>query len=159
MKRLILLILTLAIAACSSAPTQPDYSNIVITLERTVCFGFCPAYKITVYGDGRVEYDGQQFVDITGKQTTTLTADQVKELIVAFEQTDYFNLKDEYIALVTDIPSTITSVTWNGQTKTIVDYGGCDFDYGDQAKPPQALCDFEQKIDMLTNSAQWVGKP
>jgi hypothetical protein len=38
------------------------------------------------------------------------------------------------------------------------DYGGCGFDYGDQAKPPQALCDFEQKIDEVTNSAQWVGK-
>ena len=124
-----------------------------------MCFGFCPDYKITVYGDGRVVYEGRNFVDVTGTQTATLTQDQLNELIAAFEKTDYFNLKDEYIAPVTDLPSTITSVTLNGQTKTITDYGGCGFASREQAKPPQALCDFEAKIDAVTNSAQWVGQP
>lgn len=159
MKRLILLILTVTLAACGTTPTPTVYSQAIFTLERTPCFGFCPTYKITVYGDGRVEYDGQQNVDVVGKQTTTLTPEQLNDLIAAFEKTDYFKLSDNYTALVTDIPSTITSVTLNGQTKTIVDYGGCDFDFQDQPAPPQSLCDFEDKIDEVTNSAQWVGQP
>ena len=76
--------------------------------------------------------------------------------MAALRQADYFNLKDNYMAPVTDLPTTITSVTLDGQTKTISNYGGCmELDRAEKA--PQGLCDFEVKIDSVTNSAQWVG--
>ena len=68
MKWLTLFLLGVLAAACSlaaPAPT-PDYASLVITLERTACFGTCPIYKLTVYGDGRVEYEGERFVTVTG---------------------------------------------------------------------------------------------
>ena len=40
--------------------------EVVITLERTACFGVCPVYKLTIYGDGRVLYDGIRFVRTEG---------------------------------------------------------------------------------------------
>jgi hypothetical protein len=79
----------------------------------------------------------------------------VRELIAAFEEADYFNLKDDYNAPVTDLPTTITSLTLNGRSKTVSNYGGCGFEY--EGRPPQALCDLEMKIDTVANSAQWVG--
>lgn len=170
MKHFLLTALAIMLAACSAAAPQatptptpapaptPDYSSLVITLERTVCFGFCPIYRLTVYGDGRVEYEGDRNVDVEGLQTSTLTPEQVQELVDAYQAADYFNLKDDYTAPVTDLPSTITSVTIEGQTKVITNYGGCmEFDAAEKA--PQALCDFEAKIDSVTNSAQWVGTP
>jgi hypothetical protein len=30
----------------------------VITLQRTVCFGTCPEYKLTIFSDGTVAYEG-----------------------------------------------------------------------------------------------------
>ncbi len=42
--------------------------DVVITLERTQCFGSCPVYKLTVYGDGRVVYEGGGFVKIKGEK-------------------------------------------------------------------------------------------
>jgi hypothetical protein len=167
MKRITLLILGMLVAACSAAAPQPtstpepsptpDYAGLVITLSRTACFGTCPIYKLVVYGDGRVEYEGERFVAVTGSQSSTISPDQVRDLVAAFEQADYFNLKDDYTAPVTDLPTTITSVTFDGQTKTISNYGGC-FELEGDEKAPQALCDFEARIDAVTNSAQWVGK-
>ncbi len=159
MKFFFFLILASVLVACDQKPAQTDYSDIVITLGRTACFeDACPIYELTVYGDGRVVYKGKRVVSVTGTRTSTLTADQVNELIAAFEQTNYFKLEDEYAANVTDLPSTITSVTLNGRKKTITEYGGCGTYSGDQQVAPQALCDFEAKIDAVTNSAQWVGK-
>lgn len=154
--------LVLLTAACASAAPEPsptpDYAGLVITLERTACFGACPIYGLTVYGDGRVEYEGVRFVDVTGRQTSTLSPSQVRELAAALEQAGYFNLKDDYTVPVTDLPTTITSVTLGGRTKTIRNYGGCFGDLEGAEKAPQALCDFEAKIDAVTHSAQWVGK-
>lgn len=161
LRTLATLILSAILVACAISTPEPapapDYSDLVITFQRTVCFGTCPIYKLTVYGDGRVEYEGEQFVAVEGAQTATITIDQVKALVTAFEQADYFNLPDNYTAPVTDLPTAITSVTFNGQTKTIENYGGCFGDFAGTDKAPQALCDFEVLIDTVTNSAQWVG--
>ncbi|HLF02536.1 MAG TPA: DUF6438 domain-containing protein [Anaerolineales bacterium] len=152
------LILGVVLVACAIAAPQPtaapDYSDIVITLERTACFGTCPIYTLTVYGDGRVEYEGEMFVAVEGQQSATISAEQVQALVTALEQADYLSLSDDYSAPATDLPSTITSVTLGGKTKTINHYGYCEADF-DVA--PKELCDFEQKIDEVTNSAQWVG--
>lgn len=167
MKKIIFSLLVLALAACSvvapqptatpsPAPTPtPDYSSVQITLERTACFGFCPIYKITIHGDGTVEYDGERNVTVTGHQTSQLTQAQLAELVAAFQQAGYFDLKENYTAPVTDLPSTITSFSFEGRSKLITNYGGCTIDSSERA--PQALCDLEAKIDSLANSAQWVG--
>ena len=128
----------------------------IITLERTPCFGFCPVYTLAVYADGRVVYNGSDHVDVTGEQTGSITAEQVQQLVSAFQAADYFNLKDKYEAPVTDLPTQITSFTQDGQTKTISNYGGCLEDSPDKA--PQALCELPDLIDQVTNSAQWIGK-
>jgi len=155
-KATIIILACLALAACSSTAPR-DYTSAVITLERTVCFGFCPVYTLTIYGDGRVEYEGQQYVEVTGKQTAVLTPEQVKELVNDFENANYFDMEDEYIAPVTDLPTTITSITLDGKFKTVRNYGGCLSE--SPVKAPQALCELETKIDELTNSIQWVGAP
>jgi len=163
---LILLTLALALSACSPLtdvnasdpqPTQPEINpSTVITLERTACFGFCPIYTLTIYADGRVEFDGTDFVEMTGKQTGSITTEQVQELVNAFRNADYLNLEDKYEAPVTDIPTTITSFTEDGQTKTVVNYGGCMEE--SPVRAPQALCDLEIQIDEVTNSSQWIGE-
>src|SRR5258708_6582282 len=38
--------------------TDNELNQIVVRLERTGCYGNCPAYKLTIHGDGRVEYEG-----------------------------------------------------------------------------------------------------
>jgi hypothetical protein len=174
---LILLILFITLSACSPlstaaptlsqptatmpaepipAPTQPAAAAPVITLERTACHGTCPIYRLAIFADGKVQYEGLDFVDVKGMQTGALTPDQVNELISTFKDADYFNLKDEYKAPVTDLATTITSFTQDGKTKTVTNYGGCLEGSPDRA--PQALCDLEKHIDFTAHTAQWTGK-
>jgi len=137
--------------------TPASQMGVVITLERTACYGTCPIYTLKIFEDGKVVYNGQDFVSVKGEQSSSITADQLKELVVDFQNADYFNLPDKYTAPVMDMPTTITSFSLDGKTKTVSNYGGCLS--GSPEKAPQALCDLEKKIDALTNSAQWTGKP
>lgn len=121
-------------------------TDVVITLERTACRGICPVYKLTIYEDGRVIYEGEEFVSVTGKQTSRISSDKVKELIDEFYKIDYFSLKDRYEALITDLPTTITSIAIGEQTKRVENYAGA----------PKKLNELETKIDEITNSKKWV---
>jgi hypothetical protein len=158
MKLILWICLCFALVACSGLPAQtstPDYSDLVITLERTVCFGACPAYHLTIYRDGRVVYEGKAFVAVEGTQTTQISAEQVAELVMAFETAGYFSLEENYTVAATDLPTTITSITINGQSKRISHYGiggSSDLD-----SAPRELYELENKIDEIVNSNQWVG--
>jgi hypothetical protein len=153
----IIIVLTLAIIVGAGALwyanrletsyQPPERKNVVITLERTACYGICPDYKITIYGDGKVEYKGNMFVKVKGQQTSKISLDKVKELIDEFYKINYFSLKDRYYDPVTDLPTTITSISINGKSKRVEDYC-CD--------APKELRELEDKIDEITESEKWV---
>lgn len=122
------------------------FSDVVITLERTGCYGTCPVYKLSISGDGEVIYEGTGFVNITGTQTSQISQDEIKELVDEFYNVNYFTLKDKYDAPIKDVPTTITSITIEGKTKKVVNYYGA----------PKKLDELENKIDEITNSKQWI---
>jgi uncharacterized protein DUF6438 len=134
----------------SATPTEITFSDLVIALERTACRGTCPIYKLTVEGNGTVIYEGQDFVQVKGKQTASLSQAQIQDLVSVFEQAEFFTLTDYTHEDTTDSPSVITSITLNGKTKTVNHY------YGDKSAP-QELFDLESKIDEITNSKQRTG--
>ena len=146
-----LLLSTLSIGCNSTmTPVPNDIKEVVITLERTACFGVCPVYTLTIYGDGRIVYEGMRNVRIEGTITTTISEDKIKQLITEFQKIDYFSLKDSYEERnATDMPSAYTSLTVNGKTKTVRHYHG-DFN------APKKLTELENKIDLIVNSDEWT---
>jgi hypothetical protein len=96
-----------------------DTSNVVITLERTPCFGTCPAYRVVVYGNGTVVYKGTAFVAVEGAQKSQVSPQAVRDLVGEFYSTGFFSLSDRYEAQVTDLPSQTTSITIDSVTKTV----------------------------------------
>jgi len=46
--------------------SDDDITTLVVRLQRTRCYGICPAYKLTIHGDGKVEYEGLKYVKETG---------------------------------------------------------------------------------------------
>lgn len=125
--------------------------GVVITLERTICFGTCPAYLLTIKGDGTVIFDGREYVKSKGQHVTTISHEQVKELVSEFERINYFSFSNFTDYDVTDMPSATTSITINGITKTVDHY------YGDRDAPKE-LFELERKIDEIANSRQWIGE-
>ena len=150
----ILIAIIMIAAGCTwtKTPTPEELEDVKVTLERTECFGTCPVYKLTVYGDGRVVYKGIRFVKVAGIIKTAIGEDKIKQLVSEFKRIDYFSLDSSYEGSnVTDMPSAITSYTVNGKTKTVRHY------YGDFSAPKQ-LTQLENRIDEIVGSEQWVNR-
>lgn len=146
----IVLVVSFSLLFGSSASFPPPNSieNVVITLERTVCFGSCPDYTLTIYGNGTLIYEGRNFVAVTGRQTSNISQEHIQELARAFYAIGYFSLKNEYSAPVTDLPTTTTSIAIDGRYKKIVNYYGA----------PEQLIELENMIDDIAGSERWVGR-
>ena len=155
MKKLLVVVLVACLtltglAACNTEKETVDLDSVIITLERTACYGFCPIYTLTIHGNGTVQYEGEDYVETVGKAETVISREKVEKLISEFENINYDSLEDSYTEkTITDAPSVITSITRNGKTKTIEHYHG-DFN------TPEKLTALEDKIDEIVNSDQWV---
>ncbi len=155
MKKILVVVLIISLAftgltACNAEEETVDLEGIIITLERTACYGFCPIYSLTIRGNGSVIYEGENFVETVGKAETVISKEKVEQLISEFEKSDYDSFKDSYTErTITDAPSVITSITKDGKTKTIEHYHG-DFN------APEELTELEDKIDEIVNSEQWI---
>lgn len=123
-----------------------DLEDVTISLERTPCFGFCPDYTVTVFGNGTVVYEGRNFVSVEGEQRGQIPQDDVQELVDEFYEARFFNLRDRYEQSVTDLPSQTTTITIDGQTKSVYRYG---FE-------PERLAQLEDKIDEIAQTEKWV---
>ena len=126
-------------------------NDVVITIERTACFGSCPIYAAEIHADGEVVYRGKEFVKEIGERRFKISQKQIQEIIQEFQRIDYFSLKDKYDAdengmSVTDLPTTITSICLDGKTKKIVNYYGA----------PKKLEQLEDKIDSLSGLYKYL---
>lgn len=112
--------------------TQAIPADMLITLDRTGCKGWCPMYTLKISADGRVVYQGKQFVRNRRRAESKLTQEQLRQLLAEFEKADYFSLRDRYQYWedgcptgAKDYPSAITSIKINGKAKTITHDHGC----------------------------------
>lgn len=135
----------------AATPAIPSDAEVAVTLERGLCFGSCPAYKVTIYTDGTVIFEGERFVDAIGTYATTIEPEVVEQLVAGFVEAGYFEWEDEYTEMtVSDLPTITTSVTRDGETKQIIRYAGDN-------SAPQALPYLELWIDLAAYTGQWTG--
>ena len=127
-------------------PLQRNYGDVVITLERTVCYGTCPAYSLMIFGNGTVVYEGQRYVAVAGRHTSSIPQQEVKELVNHMHKAGYFSMQDVYPCQCGDTPTVTTSVQLGGVFKKVVDY-----DY-----LHERLQSLEDRIDETAGSAKWV---
>jgi hypothetical protein len=136
----------------TAATTANGAARVVATLERTACFGTCPMYRLTIYADGRVDWDGRGFVKVKGKAGAHLTPAALAELRRAFAAAGYFELRGPFDCYeVTDNPSANLSYDDGRRTRTIQHYYGCS------TKGVAALTTLEDRIDEIVGSVRWVG--
>lgn len=139
------------LAACAPVDAQPQASeNVTITLVRGACFGFCPIYRVSIDGAGNVVYNGERFVNVRGEQRAQIPASDVRALLRRFDEIGFTRLRDSYRANVTDLPTYTVSLTRNGVTKTVVDYGGTG------AGMPESVRELQAEIDRVARTDRWV---
>lgn len=131
-------------------PEIKDWKSLRMTLERSACYGTCPAYSVTVSGDGTVAFHGGSHVVVRGDQQDHISEPAVKDLFAAFHRADFFSLKDEYTYPVTDNPTYITSIEFDGYRKAVKDYIGIS------AGMPDAVAQLEEHVDRTVGTWKWV---
>jgi hypothetical protein len=141
----------------ATTPIEEIPGDLVIILERGVCYGTCPAYKVTITADGSVEFEGRYYVKKKGIIRTTISREQLKLLVAEIERAKYFTLQDRYVdkedgcvTVLTDHPLINISITIKGKTKSIAHYHGCD-----GPRVLEQLTALEDKIDEVINASQW----
>jgi Domain of unknown function (DUF6438) len=117
-------------------------------------------YKLTIFSDGRVNYEGIKYVKKLGKASGRISRAKLNDLIKGFTSIDYFNLPDliepgqkSCPQVATDMPSAITSLTWQGRYKMVRHYHGCS-----GLSSLELLTNLENEIDKTVNMKKWTGK-
>lgn len=106
-----------AAARAAKAKNEP---GPVLTFERTPCFGFCPAYTMQVFADGRVAYEGRRAVPTMGQKEFRLSASAVADMLRTAKEAHFEQFEDRYTQGVSDLPSTVVAVRQpSGQLKTV----------------------------------------
>ncbi len=133
-----------------TAPVIRPDSYVRITLQRTACYGACPAYTVSVATDGIV-FDGREFVGVKGTRTDTVDASDVRRLAKKFIVADFYSFDDAYTASVTDNPEYILSIEIDGHKKTVEDY------VGSWVGMPAVVTELENEVDTFARTKRWIG--
>jgi hypothetical protein len=141
-----------AAPSSAAADASPPPSNLEITLERTVCYGLCPAYKVTLRGDGTVLYEGDKYVKVHGKATDNVPPADVAALAKEFADAgfDKLTVPDPCSkGIATDNPTNRLTVVRGGNRRTVVHY------LGNQCAPPE-LSVLADAVDKTAHTDRWI---
>jgi hypothetical protein len=119
--------------------------DILISLEKTSCFGPCPAYKLEIFASGLVLFNGTGNHEMIGKYKSQLDPQALQQLVEKFKTSNFFNFKNSYTADVQDLPTTYLFFKNNGNEKMVQDYSNA----------PQALKELEKLVENLIPALKW----
>ena len=133
-------------------PEIRDWNTLRITLSRSACYGNCPAYQIEIHGDGTVLYHGEANAGAVEKKRVKISHGSLVKLVETFRKVDYFSLTAGYASGVTDMPTCVTSISFDGVSKAVLDYVGRD------SGMPPGVSDVEATVDRLSGVFKWAGR-
>ena len=103
-----------------------------IVLERTMCFGTCPAYRLSVTAGGRVSFLSLNPGDSGLAGSDTISREKFASLVSQAESLGFFGLPDTIAndrvlcpLRATDHPTATLTVFRSADAKQVVDYHGC----------------------------------
>ena len=117
-----------------------------IGIERTVCFGTCPAYTFIVKNDGSFRYKGGKYARRQGEFTGNTSVWRFHQIAKFIKDSGYMEMEDAYTRAITDNPTTFTMVVMNGKRKVVSNYADA---------APMKLWAIEQLVDSLMEKAAW----
>ncbi len=125
-----------------SGPKTITGTDLLIEMQRTPCYGYCPVYTLKIDKNGKGLFEGVENVDKIGRFSFSLSHDELEELENAFLQIDFYQLKNIYDGLASDLPTTYITYNKDGKRKKIMDYYGA----------PEQLRALENRIEILVLS-------
>jgi Domain of unknown function (DUF6438) len=127
-----------------------------VVLERTACFGVCPAYLLHVSKSGAVLFESRNHRDERRRATDTIAAYKFQWILTSAMITDFLALPDRIQddrrfcpQRVTDHPTAIVTIFLPGGPKRVEDYFGCYW-------APAGLRQLEDVIDTVAGASRWI---
>jgi sporulation protein YlmC with PRC-barrel domain len=117
-----------------------------ISMERVMYKKPFPAFKVVFKRDGEATYEGKYFVDKIGKYVGTIDDVDFKMLSSLMERLGFTGLMEKYMIDGRDQPSVVTTLIYEGGTKTVGDYGEAG---------PVEIWAIEKVIDTLVEDIYW----
>ena len=122
MLRIFLSILVLCTCMCCKSQSkvmQKNMTDATIELNKTTCYGKCPAFTILIHSNGDATYIGEANVSKVGKFTKHFTQEEMQTLFSTFENAGFDSFKEEYPDKSKDMSVSTLSYTQNGKTKQV----------------------------------------
>ncbi len=126
---------------------SPSHGVSEIGLERSICFGACPAYSVIFKADGSVRYVGIENVPHKGVRNGRVSDWEFHRLAEFAVKNGYMNLESDYdLPTITDLPVTYSMVVREEKRKLIRNYGSLG---------PIELWAFERAAESLLADVEW----
>lgn len=118
--------------------------RLLVAMERGPCFGACPVYRVEVFTDGRVRFEGKRHVKMKEVVESRLSDVQIAALT---ERTKNLGFKwaDYNKPSVTDQPSVILTLGDRTLSHSL----------GDE-HAPYKLTKLEDELDALIGTSKWI---
>ncbi len=134
------------LSATEEAQKEAALPYTSIKMERTECYGTCPAYSVTFHRDGSAEYEAKAHLPKLGSFTGHIRITTFARLCYSLQRLGVFNLKPDYSANWTDDSRCTISV--EGREKKVVsEYGGIG---------PIELWSAQMIIDQVKDEIEWT---
>jgi hypothetical protein len=126
---------------------KPAADSVLITYQRTPCFGMCPVFNLTVHQSGKAQFEGKNFTDMIGFYQSQMDAAALQRIAFVADSIGYFSMDDKYdYDKVTDLPTTTTAILKNGTLKSVAN----------RYKGPKSLLVLYKELDAFIASAKWT---
>ena len=122
--------------------------DLVASLQRSPCFGYCPTFKIEVFSNGKAQYHGIAHTTRIGNYVAKVDAAFLKGIEDKALSIKYLSLLDHYPTgdiAVSDVPTVTSYVRIGKDGKRITN----NYD------PPKALTEFEQWLEAQFEGLNW----
>lgn len=131
---------------------------MIVHMERTMCNGTCPVYKVRVDDNGEVNWNGIDFVEVTGRRLWAISKAKLRLLHKLLEEYDFMNLDKPdpsdgpfFGGYITCQPSCITTVIFRDGTRKKIDH------YLGDGFMPKRLEELENRIDAILGTHLYIG--
>lgn len=144
----------------ATPPLEVDWDRIdarsaLIRQRHGPCFGTCPVFALSIWGDGRVEYYGANFVRACGYRQKRISVAAARGLLDDARAKGFFwrdtSGSGEKCKWWTDSKSIVTRVDIPGYGRAIRHYlGATCFS--------EPLEEFERSVLRVTDVDRWIGE-
>lgn len=133
--------------------TASSTLDTLVQMERTICFGTCPAYTLTIHKNGEVTFNGKEFVEYKEIATGEMSQEKLDNLIEKINDSPFMEMPSspECETQYTDMPSVFLTIKLDGKRNSLSHYHGCKgFEHEEE------LYDLEEAIDSLAGVKKWI---